>query len=734
MSIQEHLNKIRNAIYGREVRESIAKGIETAYDDASENGNANMEVNIARGTHPNLRSRLEEVDDKQQQTTAQLAERPTQAEVNVLLGNISDGTPLFVDNIGSMTDVKRIYVNTSDGYIYAHNGTSWQSTGTLYQATGIQTRSITPEKTDFIKLGKNKAFTDLLTGMTVTAGGAAVTSSSSGYVHVSLLEPNKTYTITKFEGGNRFRIATFLTLPNVNDLPLASVYGHEGSEETTKQTHTFTNTQGANFLVLYTGATSKIPPVQVEEGEISTNYEAFDWDMNVFGKEKNDILLKTGKNLSNNQYVDGLAVDVALPRVSETTVRTKTLIVPIENGKEYTLTKFQGGNRFRLVLVDEYPSPEKLPLGGYFHQFLPDNAPSIISYTFKNEGGRNKINYLVLQTNTSSIDTPHVQVEEGSHGTAYEHTEPYYFTDDITGTYASPNLPSVAVGDPIRLMTETYQDLYGVYDDMMTHSPEYITRTLLGNEVSGLPIYQYHFKPMSPDSDVTIKKPKIIIFSGIHANEKMAIWGMAQFLKQVVENWQNDEILEFIRWNMELVVLPLCNPWGISKNSRENFNSVDLNRNFPTKTYQPNFERSGEFASSELETQVMVDVIKNNLDADYVVDCHTWINGAEGVNIIWGIGYDQTKPMLHNLISTLSRKWKKEYEHFPQGETMFGHTSTRTTAGVRQYAHELGFKSMTVETVDTVYFGGNTVRHDAVNVNTAVDIYGNVLTAIAKNL
>src|SRR5699024_566175 len=69
MSIQEHLNKIRNAIYGREVRESIAKGIETAYDDASEkHDNANMEVKIARGAHPNLRSRLEEVDNKQQQT------------------------------------------------------------------------------------------------------------------------------------------------------------------------------------------------------------------------------------------------------------------------------------------------------------------------------------------------------------------------------------------------------------------------------------------------------------------------------------------------------------------------------------------------------------------------------------------------------------------------------------------------------------------------------------------
>ena len=90
MSIQEHLNKIRNAIYGREVRESIAKGIEAAYDDASEKDNANMEVKIARGTHPNLRSRLEEVDNKQQQTTAQLAQ--TDSRISEIITTPVDGT------------------------------------------------------------------------------------------------------------------------------------------------------------------------------------------------------------------------------------------------------------------------------------------------------------------------------------------------------------------------------------------------------------------------------------------------------------------------------------------------------------------------------------------------------------------------------------------------------------------------------------------------------------------
>ena len=102
MSIQEHLNKIRNAIYGREVRESIAKGIETAYDDASEKDNANMEVKIARGTHPNLRSRLEEVDNKQQQTTTQLAQTDgllLAARANI--ANLQNQTDMQSVNLGN---------------------------------------------------------------------------------------------------------------------------------------------------------------------------------------------------------------------------------------------------------------------------------------------------------------------------------------------------------------------------------------------------------------------------------------------------------------------------------------------------------------------------------------------------------------------------------------------------------------------------------------------------------
>ena len=113
MSIQEHLNKIRNAIYGREVRESIAKGIETAYDDASEKDNANMEVKIARGTHPNLRSRLDE-------TTTQLAQ--TESQVNSMKITKAEkeevnATNSRIDNLVIPISPENVNVEVTDAHV-----------------------------------------------------------------------------------------------------------------------------------------------------------------------------------------------------------------------------------------------------------------------------------------------------------------------------------------------------------------------------------------------------------------------------------------------------------------------------------------------------------------------------------------------------------------------------------------------------------------------------------------
>ena len=89
MSITNKLNQIKNAIYGKDVRGAIHDAIKQVYDDASVNhDNANMEVKMARGTHNTLNDRLDNVDEIQAQTNAQLSKIKTSID-NITL-NVKD--------------------------------------------------------------------------------------------------------------------------------------------------------------------------------------------------------------------------------------------------------------------------------------------------------------------------------------------------------------------------------------------------------------------------------------------------------------------------------------------------------------------------------------------------------------------------------------------------------------------------------------------------------------------
>lgn len=72
-NIQSYLNQIKNAVFGKEVRESIHDAIKQCYDDAAVNhDNANMEVKLARGTHDTLNDRLVENEKNQEKISSKL--------------------------------------------------------------------------------------------------------------------------------------------------------------------------------------------------------------------------------------------------------------------------------------------------------------------------------------------------------------------------------------------------------------------------------------------------------------------------------------------------------------------------------------------------------------------------------------------------------------------------------------------------------------------------------------
>ena len=131
--ISELTDWMRTKAKGSDVREIIAQLFERTWLENIKEGNANMEVSLARGRYPNLKGRLDNVDKKQQQTTVQLAEKANKDEVtNVMTpkGNIAYASlPMTGNSVGWY-----YYCPDGDGTHgagnYVWNGTSWFFGGT----------------------------------------------------------------------------------------------------------------------------------------------------------------------------------------------------------------------------------------------------------------------------------------------------------------------------------------------------------------------------------------------------------------------------------------------------------------------------------------------------------------------------------------------------------------------------------------------------------------------------
>lgn len=81
-SIQNYLNEIKSAVFGKDVRQAIHDAIEECYNTASiDHDNANMEVKLARGTHNTLNDRLEANEEKQENFSEQLDNKASKNEI-----------------------------------------------------------------------------------------------------------------------------------------------------------------------------------------------------------------------------------------------------------------------------------------------------------------------------------------------------------------------------------------------------------------------------------------------------------------------------------------------------------------------------------------------------------------------------------------------------------------------------------------------------------------------------
>lgn len=193
---------IRKKTRGADVREAIAKAIETTYADGATNGNTNMEVIKARGLAGNLDDRLSTIENT-------LNGKASADFVEKKFNKIESNAPKAV--LSSLSEISSTYPNGANGivvakdtgkwYYYDEGARSWKEGG-VYQSRGLGGNEVTADNIDFAQ-GIKQMLTDRITGtFWVENGGKIIndiSASWSRYLPVNLYK-GKTYYIVGVRG------------------------------------------------------------------------------------------------------------------------------------------------------------------------------------------------------------------------------------------------------------------------------------------------------------------------------------------------------------------------------------------------------------------------------------------------------------------------------------------------------------------------------------------------------
>ncbi|MBX7230570.1 MAG: DUF2817 domain-containing protein [Bdellovibrionales bacterium] len=111
----------------------------------------------------------------------------------------------------------------------------------------------------------------------------------------------------------------------------------------------------------------------------------------------------------------------------------------------------------------------------------------------------------------------------------------------------------------------------------------------------------------------------ILLIGGVHGDEPEGIY-LAKSLLRWLQNYDGSALKPWI-------LIPCLNPDGALTNTRVNGNGVDLNRNFPARSWSPNHTQTryfpGVFPGSEPEINALVKLIKEQKPW-IIIHFHSW--------------------------------------------------------------------------------------------------------------
>ena len=304
------------------------------------------------------------------------------------------------------------------------------------------------------------------------------------------------------------------------------------------------------------------------------------------------------------------------------------------------------------------------------------------------------------------------------------------------------NKNSVLPNNATTISSAKSVDIYALYDALMVLYPSYITKTLLGNELSpsALPIYRYDFKPVRPSATLTTKQVKYLITSGTHP-ERTGLWTLYNTMENICNHWQDDELLEALRFNIHFIVIPVMSPWAYDNGSRVNYNGVDMARNFPAGWVQGTFGSAtygGTAPLSEVEAQLINQIMLDNTDLLGVIDVHNFDVPLDNYQFLWGACANLlTRNIVQSHIQKIDRKWKKDYAFVNQSTSVFiGNAEGYSPGGsLGTQANAYGIRgALTYEVDHKVYADETSVYNDSITLTMAYEAFVNFLLLFSNEL
>ncbi|NNH35723.1 DUF2817 domain-containing protein [Acinetobacter sp. NIPH 2377] len=331
---------------------------------------------------------------------------------------------------------------------------------------------------------------------------------------------------------------------------------------------------------------------------------------------------------------------------------------------------------------------------------IQNAEPKSIDFEFHNTDDSIKSEYIetdengfVVQTENKSdvdLDTSKMQLNEKDLETgaiyksndllkvARDHTSDFYNLEVTNSTFS------------------TYSAIYAIIDSWMNQYPDYISKSLAGNDDWNNPIYKYEF--LSPrfvdDGSATVitdertTPPRIFLSSGTHGVEREAVLSNIILMNDVVNNWRECDELTQLRWATDIIFVPIVNPSGYNANTRENKNNVDLNRDGIAKT--------------QTETNLFLSVLDSYTDIDIAFDHHnsyTWDEHDRPFWISFTDGNSDIVSFCKNVCYKASSYLRKEFDLKTSGNiptSKMGISVAESLATANETKH--GVTSILVET------------------------------------